>query len=122
MCKYRQRRLSASDSSRVALEVSSTNGARVAVRVPSSGTVTAKSDSTSSSRPSISMSALSVSSISSTVGSVRRIAVSSGRCSRNSSLNTSVLVASQSPEPAWIRRICLAWFHSYRARASSTPS
>ena len=68
MCRNRQRRLSASDSSRVALEVSTTNGVRSAVMVPSSGTVTAKSDSTSSSRPSISMSALSVSSISSTVG------------------------------------------------------
>ena len=79
MCRNRHRRLSASDSSRVALEVSRTNGLRSAVMVPSSGTVTAKSDSTSSSRPSISMSALSVSSISSTVGSVRRIAVSSGR-------------------------------------------
>ena len=112
MCRNRHRRLSASDSSRVALEVSSTNGVRSAVIVPSSGTVTAKSDSTSSSRPSISMSALSVSSISRTVGSVRRIAVSSGRVSRNSSLNTSVFVWSQSPCPAWIRRICLAWFHS----------
>ena len=68
--------------------------------VPSSGTVTAKSLSTSSSRPSISMSALSVSSISSTVGSVRLIAVSSGRANRNSSENTSVFVFSQSPEPA----------------------
>ena len=71
MCRNRHRRLSASDNSRVALEVNSTNGARSAVMVPSSGTVTAKSDSTSSSRPSISMSALSVSSISRTVGSVR---------------------------------------------------
>ena len=43
------------------------------------------------------MSALSVSSTSSTVGSVRRIAVSSGRVSRNSSENTSVFVWSQSP-------------------------
>ena len=68
MCRNRQRRLSASDSSRVALEVSTTNGGRSAVMVPSSGTVTWKSDSTSSSRPSISMSALSVSSMSSTVG------------------------------------------------------
>ena len=59
------------------------------------------------------MSALSVSSISSTVGSVRRIAVSSGRVSRNSSLKTSILVWSQSPgRLAWMRRICLAWFHS----------
>ena len=112
MCRNRQRRLSASDSSRVALEVSTTNGGRSAVMVPSSGTVTAKSDSTSSSRPSISMSALSVSSISSTVGSVRRIAVSSGRDSRNSSVKTSVLVWSQSSEPDWMRSICLAWFHS----------
>jgi hypothetical protein len=74
------------------LEVRTTSGVRSAVIVPSSGTVTAKSDSTSSSKPSISISALSVSSISSTVGSVRRMAVNSGRCSRNSSLNTSSLV------------------------------
>ncbi len=97
MCRNRQRRLSASDSSRVALDVSTTSGLRSATIVPSSGTVTAKSVSTSSSRPSISMSALSVSSISSTVGSVRRIAVSSGRESRNSSEKTSIFVWSQSP-------------------------
>ncbi|SHW59161.1 Uncharacterised protein [Mycobacteroides abscessus subsp. abscessus] len=62
--------------------------------------VTAKSLSTSSSRPSISMSALSVSSMRSTVGSSRRIAVSNGRDSRNSSAKTSVFVSSQSPDPA----------------------
>ena len=92
MCRNRQRRLSASESSRVALEVNTTSGARSALMVPNSGTVTAKSESTSSSRPSISISALSVSSISSTVGSVRRMAVSSGLLSRNSSPKTSVLV------------------------------
>ncbi len=111
-CRNRQRRLRASLSSRVALEVSRTNGVRVATIVPSSGTVTAKSLSTSSRSPSISTSALSVSSMSSTVGSARRIAVSKGRVSRNSSLNTSSRVESQSPLPAWIRSSCLAWFHS----------
>ena len=81
-----------------ALEVS-TNGVRVAAIVPNSGTVTAKSERTSRSSPSISISALSVSSISRTVGSVRRIAVSSGR-EQNSSLKTSSLVRSQSaPSP-----------------------
>lgn len=45
--------------------------------------------------PSISTSALSTSSINSTVGSSRRIAVSNGRDRRNSSENTSCLVASQ---------------------------
>ena len=94
-CRNRQRRLSASDSSRVEFEVSSANGRRVAVIVPSSGTVTWKSLSTSSSRPSTSTSALSISSTSSTVGSVRRIAVSSGRGSRNSSENTSSRVSAQ---------------------------
>ena len=79
MCRNRQRRLSASDSSRVALEVSTTNGARVGGDRAQLGDRHRKSDSTSSSSPSISMSALSVSSISSTVGSVRRMAVSSGR-------------------------------------------
>lgn len=98
-----------SDSSRVAFEVRTTNGLRVAVMVPSSGTVTAKSLSTSRSRPSISTSALSVSSISSTVGSSRRMAVSNGRDSRNSSEKTSALVASQLWSlPAWMRRICFA--------------
>jgi hypothetical protein len=87
---------------------------RVALMVPSSGTVTWKSDSTSSSRPSTSTSALSISSISSTVGSSRRIAVSSGRGSRNSSENTSSRVASHDsrPWPEVIRSSCLAWFHS----------
>ena len=95
-------------------DVSSANGRRAAVIVPISGTVTWKSQSTSSSRPSTSTSALSISSMSSTVGSVRRIAVSSGRGSRNSSLNTSSRVSSQDsrPWPAVIRSSCLAWFHS----------
>lgn len=97
----------------MALEVSTTNGRRSAVTVPNSGMVTWKSLSTSSSRPSTSTSALSVSSISSTVGSLPRIAVSSGRGSRNSSLKMSVRARSQvSSRPAVIRSNCLAWFHS----------
>ena len=101
MWRNRQRRRSASDSSRLAFEVRTTNGRRVAVIVPSSGTVTWKSLSTSRSRPSTSTSALSVSSISSTFGSSPRIAVSSGRGSRNSSLKMSVRVSSHvSSRPA----------------------
>ena len=102
--------MSASDSSRVALEVSTTIGRRSAVIVPSSGMVTWKSESTSSSRPSTSTSALSVSSMSSTVGSVRRIAVSSGRASRNSSPKMSSWTVFQSapsvPCDAWMRSSC----------------
>ena len=78
--------------------------------VPSSGMVTWKSESTSSSSPSTSTSALSISSTSSTVGSVRRIAVSSGRGSRNSSVKMSSRVASHvSPAPVacGIRSSCL---------------
>ena len=73
----------------MAFEVRRVNGRCAATTVPSSGTVTWKSPSTSSSSPSTSTSALSVSSTSRTVGSVRRIAVSSGRGSRNSSEKTS---------------------------------
>ncbi len=95
----------------------------MAVTVPSSGTVTWKSLSTSRSRPSTSTSALSVSSISSTLGSSPRMAVSRGRVSRNSSLKMSVRVSSHvSSRAALMRRSCLAWFHSYSARDSSTPS
>jgi hypothetical protein len=98
----------------VELEVSSTNGRRRATMVPISGTVTWKSDNTSNSRPSTSTSALSISSTSSTVGDSRRIAVSSGRGSRNSSENTSSRVSFQDsrPWPAVIRSSYLAWFHS----------
>ena len=61
------------------------------------------------------MSALSVSSMSSTVGSVRRMAVSSGRGQQELLAENVVLgLRSQSvvPVPDWMRRICLAWFHS----------
>ena len=69
------------------------------------------------------MSALSVSSMSSTAGSSVRMAVKSGRASRNSSLKMSARVSSQlSSFDAVMRSSCFAWFHSYSARASSTPS
>ena len=71
--------------------------------------VTWKSDSTSSSRPSTSTSVLSTSSISSTVGWSRRIAVSSGRVSRNSSVKMSSWVSDQAwsaTDDAWMRSSC----------------
>ena len=61
--------------------------------------VTWKSESTSSSSPSTSTSVLSTSSTSSTVGSSRRIAVSSGRVSRNSSVKMSSWVSSHDSWP-----------------------
>jgi hypothetical protein len=73
--------------------------------------VTWKSDSTSSSSPSTSTSVLSTSSMSSTVGWSRRIAVSSGRVSRNSSVKMSSWVSDHvCPSPdaweAWMRSSC----------------
>ena len=82
MNRCRQRRLRPSDSSRALLEVSTTSGMCRALMVPSSGTETWKSDSTSSRNASNSGSALSISSISSTTGSSDRIACSSGRGDR----------------------------------------
>jgi len=69
--------------------------------------VTWKSLRISSSRPSTSTSVLSTSSISRTVGSSRRIAVRSGRVSRNSSVKMSSWVLSHAWSPAaWMRRSC----------------
>ena len=88
---YRQRRRNASCSSRLRFEVSTTIGGRVAVNVPSSGTVTDPSPSASSRSASNSSSARSISSMRSTGGrgpsyrTQRRI----GRSTRNSSLNRS---------------------------------
>src|ERR1700735_703186 len=78
----RQRRRSASESSRVPFEVRITCGMVVAVMVPSSGIETWKSDRSSSRNASNSSSARSISSISSTGGLSRRIAASNGRSSR----------------------------------------
>ena len=85
----RQRRLSASCSSRVRLDVRMTVGRRVATIVPSSGIVTWKSDSSSSRNASNSSSARSISSIRSTTGSSTSIASSSGRRIRKRRSNSS---------------------------------
>ena len=82
MKRCRHRRLSPSDSSRALFEVSTTSGMCLALTVPSSGTETWKSDSTSSRNASNSGSALSISSMSSTTGASDWIACSSGRCDR----------------------------------------
>ena len=71
-----------------------TSGMRVAVTVPSSGIDTCQSDSTSSSRASVSTSTRSTSSMSSTTGSSARMASSRGRASRNSSVKMSPSTAS----------------------------
>ncbi len=78
------RRLSASCSSRVRLEVSRTTGLRRASIVPISGIVIWKSESTSSRNASNSSSARSISSMRSTTCSSESIASSSGRRMRNS--------------------------------------
>src|SRR5688500_10900758 len=72
MCRYRQRRLSASDSSRVLFDVSTTYGRVTAATVPSSGIVTWKSDRTSSSRASNSQSTLSISATRSHTGGLEQ--------------------------------------------------
>ena len=82
MNRCRQRRFSPSDSSRALLDVSTTSGMCFALIVPSSGTETWKSESTSSRNASNSGSALSISSTSSTTGSSDWIACSSGRGER----------------------------------------
>src|SRR5438445_1126369 len=82
MKRCRQRRLSPSDSSRALFDVSTTSGMCLALTVPSSGTETWKSESTSSRNASNSGSALSISSMSSTTGVSDWIAASSGRCDR----------------------------------------
>ena len=71
MWRKRQRRLSASDNSRVLFEVSTTLGRVAAVMVPNSGIETWKSDSTSSNSASVSTSTRSTSSINSTTGRLR---------------------------------------------------
>src|SRR6202044_3716139 len=89
MYRYRQRRLSASESSRELLDVRNTSGVAAAGIVPSSGMATWYSASTSSSSASASTSRRSTSSMSRTTGSGARMAASSGRDSRNSSLKMS---------------------------------
>ena len=81
---YRQRRFNASCSSRVRFDVTTTAGGSPAAIIPSSGTVTLKSESTSSKNASNSSSARSSSSISSTAPGPARNARNSGRSSRNS--------------------------------------
>ena len=84
------------------LEVSTTYARRTAATVPSSGIVTWKSDSTSSSSASNSKSTLSISTRS-TVGSSDEIASSSGRVSRKSWPKMSSCVASHpAPLSAWM--------------------
>ena len=69
---------------------------RLPTMVPSSGIDTWKSESTSSSSASVSISTRSTSSISSTTGSSARIASSSGRVSRNGSEKMSDSTSAQS--------------------------
>ncbi len=82
MKRCRQRRLSPSESSRALFEVRTTSGMCLARTVPSSGTETWKSESTSSRKASNSGSALSISSTSKTTGSSAWIAERSGRGER----------------------------------------
>ena len=89
MYRYAQRRRRASDSGRVWLLVSTMKGVVRARTVPYSGIVTCISDSSSSRNASNSASALSISSMSSTVGSALRMDLSSGRSRRYSSPNRS---------------------------------
>ena len=101
--------MSASVSSRVLFEVSSTSGIVCASMRPISGIEIWKSESSSSSIASNSWSVLSISSISRTTGSALAIAVISGRSSRNSGPKMSSWTSCQ-PVPsasAWIRSSCL---------------
>ena len=82
MWRKRQRRFKASDSSRVLLEVRTTNGVDEATTVPSSGIETWKSERISRSSASVSISTRSTSSIRSTTGLGRPIASSSGRAKK----------------------------------------
>src|SRR6266542_220306 len=101
---YRQRRLRASCSSRVRLEVMITAGGRSAATRPISGMVTANSLSTSSRNASNSSSARSSSSISSTAWEPARIAASSGRSTRKSGPNRSA-----SCSPSCAARTAISW-------------
>ena len=88
--------MSASDSSRVLFDVRITIGRCDAPTiVPSSGIDTWKSDSTSSSSASVSISTRSTSSMRSTTGSSERIASSNGRVRRNGSLKMSDSTSAQ---------------------------
>ena len=92
---YRQRRRSASCSSRLRFEVSTTTGGVRAVKVPSSGIVMPASPRNSNSSASNSSSARSISSISSTGGTGPRwrTACRIGRSWRNSAVNRSASVS-----------------------------
>ncbi len=111
MYRYRQRRLSASDRSRVLLEVRKTIGICRPVTVPIPGMDTWKSDRISSSSASASTSSRSTSSMSRITGSVDLIASSSGRVSRNSSLKMFDSCPASPPQPlirsAMMRSSCL---------------
>ncbi|EAU63378.1 hypothetical protein STIAU_7170 [Stigmatella aurantiaca DW4/3-1] len=85
MCRCRQRRFNASDSSRALFEVRMTRGMCLARKVPNSGMVTALSESTSSRNASNSGSALSISSTSSRAGCSDSWALRMGRGSRKRS-------------------------------------
>ena len=90
-------------------DVRNTIGRCLPSMVPSSGIETWKSESTSSSRASVSISTRSTSSIRSTTGSSERIASSNGRVSRNSSEKMSASTVSQSrscSRSAWMRSSC----------------
>ena len=99
------RRLSASCSSRVRLDVRMTAGRRRAAIVPSSGIVIWKSERTSRRNASNSSSARSISSISRTTGSSLSIASSSGRRIRYSGPKRS----SSRSVPSCAARMCRSW-------------
>ena len=94
--------MSASCTSRVRFDVTSTIGGCAALTVPSSGTVIWKSASTSSRNASKASSVRSISSISSTGGPAGSgsSACSSGRLIRKRSENTSCSMRSRSPSPS----------------------
>ena len=119
--------------------MSTTRGVWMALTVPSSGTVTAKSESTSSRKASNSGSALSISSIKSSAGAGLRMAARIGLGKRNRSLkkrSSDPAIRSAACEsvcaPAMVSAIlsfnscvyrsCLAYSHSYSALDSSSPS
>ena len=129
MCKCKQRRLSASERSRVSLLVRNTSGFERPLSVPSSGIDTWKSERTSRSSDSNSKSALSISSTSSTTPSSASIACIRGRGSKNSfekktssklcsrSTDSRSPVAPSMTSASWVFRSCvysscLPYFHS----------
>ena len=107
--RNRQRRRRASDSSRVRLLVRITCGLCRARIVPSSGIVTCHSASTSRRNASKASSARSTSSMSSTGDRSRVIASSSGRLSRNRSLNMYASRSSRLDPSVSLKRAWSIW-------------